>query len=191
MSPNRLVRTIIAPMTDAPLTNGDKAAHWTTFEREAIPHLDTVFRHAMWWTQNRATAEVLTRETYRQALKSFAQYTAETNCRVWLFKILYQLGNKHHRIVSRRKMIDNFDEYLFDTFSYEESPTQALTDECILQTLDTLPLEFQEVIILSDVEKFSSNEIAALLNIPIGTVMSRLHRGRKNLQTALAVYPQT
>lgn len=191
MSPDGLARTTIAPTPDAPLTNGDKATRWATFEKEAIPHLDTIFRHAMWWAQDRATAEVLTQETYLQALKSFAHYTAGTNCRAWLLKILYHLNHKRRHIAAGMKMVDNFDDRLFDTFAYEESTPQGLTDECILQTLEILPLKFQEVIILSDVEEFSSKEIAELLNVPIGTVMSRLHRGRRILRTALAVYAQT
>jgi len=191
MSPEGLARTTIVPPPSAPLTDGDEATRWATFEREAIPHLDTVFRHAAWWSQDRATAEDLTQETYMQALKSFAHYTAGTNCRAWLLKILYYLNHKRRHIAARMKMIDNFDDCLFDTFAYEESTPQGLTDECILQTLEILPLKFQEVIILSDVEEFSYKEIAALLNVPIGTVMSRLHRGRRILRTALAVYAQT
>ncbi len=191
MSPEGLARTTIAPPPDTPLSNDDEVTRWATFEREAIPHLDTVFRHAMWWAQNRATAEDLTQETYMQALKSFANYTAGTNCRAWLLKILYNLNQKRRNIAARIEMIDNFDDRLFDTFAHEESTPQNLTDECILQTLEILPLRFQEVIILSDVEEFSYKEIAALLNVPIGTVMSRLHRGRRLLRTALAVYAQT
>lgn len=191
MAPDELVRTTTAPPPNAPLTDGDEATHWANFEREAIPHFDTVFRHAMWWAQDRATAENLTQETYMQALKSFAHYTAGTNCRAWLLKILYYINHKHRRVAARLKMIDNFDDCLFDTFACEESIPQGLTDECILQTLEILPPKFQEVIILSDVEEFSCKEIAALLNVPIGTVMSRLHRGRKILRTALAVYART
>ena len=173
------------------MTDGDQATRWATFEKEAMPHLDTVFRHAAWWAQDRAMAEDLTQETYMQALKSFADYTAGTNCRAWLLKILYHLNHNRCYIAARLKMIDNFDDRLFDTFAHEESMPQNLTDECILQTLEILPLRFQEVIILSDVEEFSYKEIAALLNVPIGTVMSRLHRGRRLLRTALAVYAQT
>ena len=191
MLPDGLARTTIAPTPDAPLTNGDEITRWATFEKEAIPHLDTIFRHAMWWAKDCATAEVLTRETYKQALKSFAHYTPETNCRAWLLKILYQLNQKHLHIAKRTKMIDTFDDRLLDAFAYEGSTPQGLTDECILQTLELLPLKFQKVIILSDVEEFSYKEIAALLNISIDTVISRLHRGRRILRTALAVYAQT
>lgn len=191
MSSDGLARTTIAPTPDAPLTDGDETARWATFEKKALPHLDTVFRHARWWVQDRATAEVLTQETYIQALKSFAHYTAGTNCSVWLLKILYHLNQMRCHIAAHMKMIDDFDDRLFDTFTYEESTPQGLTDECILQTLEILPLKFQKVIILSEVEEFSSKEIAAILNIPIGTVMSRLHRGRRIWRTALAVYAQT
>ena len=192
MSPDGLAaRTTNAPTPDAPLTGGDEITRWATFEKEAMPHLETVFRQAMWWARDRSTAENLTQETYTQALKSFAHYTAGTNCRAWLLKILYHLDLQRRRTAGRGKIIDNFDESLFDTFVYKESTPQGLTDECILQTLEILPLKFQEVVILSDVEEFSYNEIAALLNVPIGTVMSRLHRGRKILRTALAVYAQT
>lgn len=191
MSPDGLARTTIVPPPPAPLTDGDEATRWATFEREAISHLDTIFRHAMWWAQDRKTAEDLTQKTYMQALKSFVHYTAGTNCRAWLLKIFYHLNHKRRHIAARMKMIDNFDDRLFDTFAYEESTPQGLTDECILQTLKILPLKFQEVILLSDVEEFSSKEIAALLNVPIGIVMSRLHRGRRILRTALAVYAPT
>ena len=191
MSSDGLARTTIAPTPDAPSTDGDETTLWATFEKEAIPHLDTVFRHAMWRTRDRAAAEVLTQETYMQALKSFAHYTAGTNCRAWLLKILYHLNHKRRHIAARMKMIDNLEDRLFDTFAYEESAPQCLTDECILRTLEILPSKFQKVIILSDVEEFSYKEIAALLNVPIGTVMSRLHRGRRILRTALAAYAQT
>ncbi len=191
MSSDGLTRTTIAPPPFAPLTGGDEAVRRATFEREALPHLDTVFRHAAWWAQNRATAEDLTQETYMQALKSFGHYTPGTNCRAWLLKILYYINHKRLYTAARMQISDNFDDRLFDTFAYGESPPQGLTDECILQTLEILPLKFQEVIVLSDVEEFSYKEIAALLNVPIGTVMSRLHRGRKILRTALAVYAQT
>ncbi len=191
MSSDGLTRTTIAPTPDTTLTTGDETTRWATFEEEAIPHLDTVFRHAMWWSQDRATAEALTLETYIQALKSFAHHTPGTNCRIWLLKILYHLNQKLHHIAARKKMIDNFDDRLFDTFAYEGSTPQGLTDECILQTLELLPLKFQKIIILSDVEEFSYKEIAALLNVPIDTVMSLLHRGRKILRTALAVYART
>lgn len=188
MFPNELARTTIAPMPDAPLTNGDETTRWASFEKEAIPHLDTIFRYAMWWAQDRATAEVLTQETYMRALKSFAHYTAGKNCRAWLFGILYHLINKRRHIAGRRKMINNFDDCLFDTFAYEDYTPHGLTEECILQTLEILPLKFQEVIILSDVEEFSYKEIAALLNVPISTVMSRLQCGRKMLREKLADY---
>ena len=132
MSSDGLARTTIAPTPDTPLTNGDETTRWATFEKETIPHLDTIFRHAMWWARDRATAEVLTQETYLQALKSFAHYTAGTNCRAWLLKILYHLNHKRRRIAARRKMIDNFDDRLFDTFAHEESTPQGLTDECVV-----------------------------------------------------------
>ena len=185
MQPNGLARTNIAPTPDAPLTNGGETAHWATFEKEAIPHLDTVFRHAMWWTRDRAAAEFLTQETYLLALKSFAHYTTGTDCRTRLLKILYRLNYKRCRTAARMKMIVNFDDRRFDTFAYKESTPPDLTDECLLQTLETLPPKFQIVIILSDVEELSCREIAELLNVPIGTVMSRLHRGRGILRTAL------
>lgn len=191
MSPDGSARTTIAPMPDARFINGGEITNWATFEMEAMPHLDTVFRHAMWWTRDRATAEDLTQETYMQALKSFAHYTAGTNCRAWLLKILYHLNHKRRHIAARIKINDNFDDRLFDTFACEESTPQGLMDEYILQTLEILPLKFQKVIILFDVEEFSYKEIAALLNVPIGTVMSRLHRGRRILRTALAGYAQT
>ncbi|GAC1396792.1 MAG: sigma-70 family RNA polymerase sigma factor [Pyrinomonadaceae bacterium] len=189
MSPDKISRTSSEPTTLVPPLPDD-AEQQAIFETEAIPHLGEIFRHAMWLAQNRATAEDLTQDTFKQALQSFTHYTAGTNCRAWLLRILYRLNSKRRFAAARMHFVDNFDESLLETFIYEPSTPQDLTDEDILQTLALLPWKFQEVIVMSDVEDFSYKEIAALLDVPLGTIMSRLHRGRKILRTGLAVYAQ-
>jgi len=171
-----------------PSVSHDEPHCWMEFETEALPHLDIVFRYAMWLVRDRAMAEDLVQETYTQALQSFHRYTAGTNCRAWLLRILYCRDRKRHRDADRFQSLDALADRLGDILPYELSTPQGLTDEEVLQALGHLPLSFQEVVVLSDVEDFSYKEIAATLGVPLGTVMSRLHSARKALRIELSVY---
>jgi RNA polymerase sigma-70 factor (ECF subfamily) len=159
---------------------------WGTFEGEVLPHADRLFRLAMWFERNRADAEDVVQDTMMQALKSFHRYEPGTNCRAWLITILQRVVSGRRRSKGRSILVDDPDDRLANTLPFVPPVPHVLTDEVVLATLGQLPLAFQEVILLCDVEELSYKEAANALAIPIGTVMSRLHRGRAQLRTALA-----
>ncbi len=152
-----------------------------------LPHLDGVFRLAMWLAGDRAEAEDVVQETFAHALQSFHRFQPGTNARAWLLSIMRHV--RSNRLRSRRRA--PFEEAAGDrigrTPAVDQTP-QHVTDGEVLDALADLPADFQEVVLLSDVEDLSYREIASLLNIPIGTVMSRLHRARRLLRASLAAY---
>src|ERR1700722_2937604 len=158
---------------------------WATFEAEALPHADRLFRLAMWFEGNRAEAEDLMQETMLQALQSFHRFQAGTNCRAWLATILQHVRSNRRRARGRSPLVDDPDDRLAQTIPFEAPIPQQLSDEDILGALGRIPAQCQEVIVLCDVEELSYKEIAEALAIPIGTVMSRLHRGRALLRAEL------
>jgi RNA polymerase sigma-70 factor (ECF subfamily) len=156
------------------------------FEAAALPHLPDLFRTATRLSGDRGRAEDVVQEVYLQAWKSFHRFTPGTNCRAWLFKIL--MNTLHHQ---RRKWFNlrpmpETGKDIEETVIYAPPIPEKLTDEEVLSALDRVPAEFRAVVVLADVEEFSYKEIAHLLEIPIGTVMSRLSRGRKLLRELLA-----
>lgn len=161
---------------------------WSDFEAEAMPFAADLFRVAMWLTRNRTEAEDLVQETFVQALKSFHRYETGTNCRAWLTTILYHLNSKRLQKMGKIKLADDSEEKLAETIPFEPSIPQKITDEDVLAALGNVPENFRQVVVLSDVEEFSYKEIASILEIPMGTVMSRLSRGRKVLRQELADY---
>lgn len=163
-----------------------REAQWAAFESEALPHLDDLFRIAMWLTRNRNEAEDLVQETFTQALESFQRFEPGTNCRAWLVSIMYHTNSKRLRAGSKLRLVSDGEERLASTVASAPPTPQNITDEDILLALRALPSQFQEVVILSDVEDMAYKEIAEALGVPIGTVMSRLHRGRKLLRVELA-----
>jgi RNA polymerase sigma-70 factor (ECF subfamily) len=158
---------------------------WATFEAEALPHADRLFRLAMWFEGNRAEAEDLMQETMLQALQSFHRFQAGTNCRAWLATILQHVRSNRRRARGRSPLVDDPDNRLAQTMPFEAPVLQQLSDEDILGALGRIPAQCQEVIVLCDVEELTYKEIAEALAIPIGTVMSRLHRGRAFLRAEL------
>ena len=158
------------------------------FEAEALPHIDVLFRTAVRLTADRAEAEDVVQETYAQAWASFMAYEPGTNCRAWLFKILMnKLEHQRRRRYALLKRTADVDtELLSQTVAYAPPAGHALKDDEILAALDRAPARFREVVLLADVEEFSYREIAEILGVPIGTVMSRLSRGRKLLRESLA-----
>ena len=158
------------------------------FEAEALPHIDVLFRTAVRLTADRAEAEDLVQETYAQAWLSFAAYEPGTNCRAWLFKILTnKLEHQRRRRYALLKRIADADtELLAQTVAYVPPVGQELGDEEVLAALGRVPARFREVVLLADVEEFSYREIAEILGVPVGTVMSRLSRGRKLLREMLS-----
>ena len=159
---------------------------WKAFETEALPHVDRLFRLALWLERDRATAEDLVQETLTQALQSFHRFTPGTNCRAWLVTILQHLRANRRRAHSRAPVETSAVEERFaQTLAFVPPVPEHLTDEDVLAALHQIPETYQEVILLCDVQEMTYKEIASALNIPIGTVMSRLHRGRELLRVAL------
>ncbi len=159
---------------------------WSAFEREVLPHADRLFRLAMWFERNRADAEDAVQDTMIQALKSFHRYQPGTNCRAWLATILQRIISNRRRARGRSILVSDPDDGFASMVPFVPPVPQHLTDEELLQALRQLPLAFQEVIVLCDVEELTYKEAAEALAIPIGTVMSRLHRGRAQLRAQLA-----
>jgi RNA polymerase sigma-70 factor (ECF subfamily) len=157
------------------------------FEATILPHLDSVFRFAMWLIRDRTEAEDVVQETLTQALQSFHRFQPGTNARAWLLTILRHVRSNRLRTRQRRPEVVEADDRL-DALPAVEVTPQQVTDEEVLSALKALPAGFQEVIVLADVEELSYKEIATVLEIPIGTVMSRIHRARRLLRAALAEY---
>lgn len=155
------------------------------FEAVALPHLDDLYRTASGMVSSRTQAEDLVQETYLEAWKSFHRFEPGTNCRAWLFKIL--IHRVHHY---RRKWYQVFsknqsDDLLVDNLRYEAPVPDELKDEEILLALSRIPEMFRVIVLLADVQEFAYKEIASMLEIPVGTVMSRLSRGRRHLREEL------
>jgi RNA polymerase sigma-70 factor (ECF subfamily) len=156
-----------------------------SFERVALPYTNDLFRMASSLLRNRTEAEDAVQECLLQAWKSFARFEPGTNCRAWLYKILFHVVSHHRRKWSRLWLAED-PQILEDTLVAKTEISEQLTDEDILAALAKMPLRHAEVVMLADVQEFSYKEIQKTLSIPIGTVMSRLSRGREFLRAELA-----
>ena len=163
----------------------EREKEWAAFEAEALPLMPDVFRVAKWLARDTEIAEDLTQETFIQALKSFHRYSPDTNCRAWLITILYRVNGKRRIKLGQLKLVEDTEEQIAETVAFEPSIPQHLTDEDILGAMTRVPKKFSDVVMLTDVEDFTYKEAAELLGLPIGTVMSRLHRGRRLLRQEL------
>lgn len=156
------------------------------FESAALPYLADLYRYAALLLRDAAEAEDLVQEVYLEAWKSFHRFEPGTNCRAWLFRILFH--RLHHL---RRKLAKFSQEEAFASPAAEESIVaeqpvgQEIRDEDVLKALEKVPVDFREVVLMADVEEFSYREIAETMKVPVGTVMSRLSRGRKLLRQEL------
>jgi RNA polymerase sigma-70 factor, ECF subfamily len=162
--------------------------NWKNFENEAMPHVDDLYRVAMWLTRDIEEAQDLTQETLMQGLKSFHRYEIGTNCKAWLMTIMSHLNSKRKMKLGRLHLVEDTEERIAETIAFEPSIPQNITDQEVLEALKKIPGQFSQVVVLADVEDFAYKEISHILNVPIGTVMSRLHRGRKLLRVELANY---
>jgi len=165
---------------------GSSDGRWTAFEAEAMPHVDRLFRLAMWWEGDRREAEDLVQDTLIQAMQSFHRFTAGTNCRAWLVTILQHVRSNRRRARVRRMTVDDPDDRIAESVPFVPPVPEHLTDENVLAALRGIPEAYQDIILLCDVEGLTYKEIALALVIPMGTVMSRLHRGRTLLRQRLA-----
>ncbi len=131
-------------------------------------------------------AEDAVQETYLQAWKSFARFEPGTNCRAWLFKILVNTVHHHRRSWFNLRRVKESEEILEQTAAAAAPVPERIAQREILRALDRLPADYRAAVLLADVEEFSYKEISGLLEVPIGTVMSRLSRGRKMLRAELS-----
>jgi RNA polymerase sigma-70 factor (ECF subfamily) len=155
------------------------------FERVAIPHTESLLRAALRITGDRAPAEDMVQETLLRAWRAFDQFERGTNCKAWLFRIMLNVSNRNHRSAQARPVLVplNGDESPSLVPMHVRAP--QLTSVEVLSALDALSNEHRLVLILAVVEGFTCKEIAGILSVPIGTVMSRLSRGRAELRKML------
>jgi len=167
------------------------------FERDVLPLLPNLYGAAMRMTRNPTDAEDLVQETYLRAYRGFAGFKEGTNLKAWLYRILtnsfintYRKKQREPQIVDGPEDVDEW--YLYDKLggrsvevSAENEVLDRIPDAEVKAALESLPENFRIPVLLADVEGFSYKEIAEIMETPIGTVMSRLHRGRKGLEKAL------
>jgi RNA polymerase sigma-70 factor (ECF subfamily) len=169
------------------------------FQKVAFPYMEEIYASALRLARQRENAEDLVSEVYSRAWKSFAQFTPGTNRRAWLYKILTNTFINHYRQKQRAPGMVQLDQpvgdeedgpSLYDKLADAAArPDQALAnrflDRDLQKAIDSLPEEFRMVVVLCDVQSFAYQEAADMLDIPIGTVRSRLFRGRRLLQKIL------
>ena len=158
----------------------------TRFEMAAMPHLGDIFRAALRVTGDHGAAEDVIQDVYLQAWRSFDRFEEGTNCRAWLYKILFHCVSHQRRKWFRFPQLKETEQFLEANLTQPACVPQHLTDEEILLALDGIAQEFRSVVVLVDVEEFAYKEVAEILSIPIGTVMSRLSRGRAMLRKRLS-----
>jgi RNA polymerase sigma-70 factor (ECF subfamily) len=191
-----MTRWSLNPSADGARTTEDQEALKERFERDALPLLSGLYGAALRLTRNPADAEDLLQETYLRAYRGFAGFQPGTNLKAWLYRILTNTFINAYRKRQREPQTVLEDEipdwYLYDrlsedgeTASAESQVLDRIPDEDVKEALDALPETFRMAVWLADVEGFAYKEIAEILGIPIGTVMSRLHRGRKALEQRL------
>src|SRR5689334_12327117 len=156
------------------------------FEAAAMPHMSDIYRTAARLLGNGTAADDVVQDVYLQAWKSFDQFEIGTNCRAWLFKILFHTLNHYRRKWLNIRMVKESEEILDLTPAVGPPLPEHITDEEMLAALEGVPQDFRAAVLLIDVEEFSYKEAARILNVPIGTIMSRLSRGRKVLRERLA-----
>ncbi len=157
------------------------------FEAETMHHINDLYRTAVRLTRDTTDADDLVQEAYMQAWKSFEQYELGTNCRAWLYKILFNKFDHYRRKkYTQAKYIQEADELVFANMPYSTPIPENLTDTEVIAALNKLPDHYRSVVLLADVHEFDYKEVAAILDIPIGTVMSRLSRARAQLKKSLA-----
>lgn len=174
-----------------------------TFEEEALPHLDAVYRFALRLTGSDADAEDLVQETFLRAYRAWDQYTLGTKAKSWLFTICRnaflrgrERDTRRDELVTEAAVTGSTSDRSGETplfagqadYDPEGDFFRSLVDEAVLEAVDELPAEFREAVILSDLQGLSYQDIAEVLDVALGTVKSRLFRGRRMLQQALYEY---
>jgi RNA polymerase sigma-70 factor, ECF subfamily len=165
------------------------------FEEEALALADQVYRVARGVSRSKEEAEDLMQEAYARAFRSWRSYTPGTNLRAWLLRILTNLNIDRGRRAQRtpdQQPLEESDYFLYNQLeaasgeTEEERVLERLSQDHVAEALSAVPHDFRDVVVLVDIGDFSYAEAAQILDIPIGTVMSRLHRGRRVLKKELA-----
>lgn len=170
------------------------------FNEEILPHLDALYNFGLRLTSDPNDAEDLVQDTIVKAYRFFSSYEKGTNAKAWLFRILKNSYINNYRRKSKKPQQVDFDEVSTfyetvraertDTSDLEDKMYRELMDDDITGALEELPEDFRTVVLLCDVEGFTYEEIANMLDVPIGTIRSRLHRGRNLLKAQLMEYAQ-
>jgi RNA polymerase sigma-70 factor (ECF subfamily) len=174
-------------------------AEQATFAEQAMEYMPALYSAALRMTRSPADAEDLVQETYLKAYRGFGSFEQGSNLKAWLYKILTNTFINAYRARSRRPLETDIEDvedlYLYRHLggeaalaagqSAEDEVLERFTDDEVKEALESLPEAFRMAVLLADVEGFSYKEIADITEVPIGTVMSRIHRGRKALQKAL------
>lgn len=168
------------------------------FEQEAVPHMDALYNFALRMAVDGTEAEDLVQETYLKAFRFFDKFEEGTNCKAWLFRIMKNSYiNRYRRSQKSPSTVDygSVEEFYYtirgagvDSGDLQERLFDNLLDDEVTTAIERLPDEFRSVVILCDIEGFTYEEIAEFVDCPVGTVRSRLHRGRKLLRDALIEY---
>jgi RNA polymerase sigma-70 factor (ECF subfamily) len=188
-----------APPTAEARRLAEEARARVRFEEEALDLSDQVYRVARRLVGSREEAEDLVQQTYERAFRSWRQFTPGTNLRAWLLRILTNLNIDRGRRQQRSPQTTSLDTEAGDYFLYNKLEAQSpdgaadedrvlerLSQDSIVDALAEVPHDFRDVLVLVDIGEFSYADAAQILDIPIGTVMSRLHRGRRILKKNLA-----
>jgi RNA polymerase sigma-70 factor (ECF subfamily) len=172
------------------------------FAELAMEHMPALYTAALRMTRNAADAEDLVQETYLKAYRAFDSFSEGTNLKAWLYRILTNTYINSYRAAKRRPEVSDVEDvedlYLYHRLapeagsirSAEEEVLAGFTDDEVKAAIEALPDAFRIAVLLADVEGFSYKEIAEITDVPIGTVMSRIHRGRRALQKTLAGFAQ-
>ncbi len=151
-----------------------------TFQDVAIPHFNSVYNFALTVAANKQDAEDLVQETFLRAYKSFEQFDYGTNIKAWMFRILRNIAIDNFRKADAL-LVGKNETYEDELFTKGSTTTNLINSIDLKNALNRLPEKYRVIVLLKDVEGFSYQEIADILSFPIGTIMSRLYRGRKEL----------
>jgi RNA polymerase sigma-70 factor (ECF subfamily) len=191
-------QTTIVIHGDSDMKFSAKSGKQVAFEREALPHMDILYNYALRMTNSAQDADDLVQETYLKAYRFWGSYEEGTNIKAWLFRIMKNSYINRYRKETKEPNTVDYDEVkdFYSMVRHESTESNDLQetlfgnllDDDVTKAIASLPEEFRTVVILSDIEELSYEEIAEFVDCPVGTVRSRLHRGRKLLREQLMKY---